>query len=79
MEASSLVDLNRQDLCSDASNQMTSLASSGFKTEEDHLNIKIVDSPVCYNASILLLRGNMLLDTNKLRFHPIGMATLKRA
>ena len=26
----------------DSSNRMTSLADSGFKTEEDHLNMKIV-------------------------------------
>ena len=26
----------------DSSNQMTSIAGSGFKTEEDHLNTKIV-------------------------------------
>ena len=33
---------NHQDLGSDFSNQMTLLAGSVFKMEEDHLNIKIV-------------------------------------
>ena len=34
--------MNCQDLFTDSSYQMTSLAGSGFKIEEDQLNIKIV-------------------------------------
>ena len=42
-----------------SSNQMASLGGSGFKTEEDHLNIKGVDSSVCYYARALLICGNV--------------------
>ena len=37
----------------DSSNRMISLAGSGFKTEEDHLNIELFIS-VCFNANIYL-------------------------
>ena len=52
-------------------NWLMSLAGSGFKTEEEHLNIQTVDSSVCYNASTLLICGNMRLNTNIL-MHPKG-------
>ena len=50
---------------------MTSLAGSGFKMEEDHLNIKIVVRSVCYNAGTLRTCGNMWLNKNKLKIHPL--------
>ena len=43
----------------DSSNQMMSLAGSGFKMEEDQPKIEIVDSSGCYNASTLLIFVNM--------------------
>ena len=46
-----LVYLNCQNLCSDNSNWMTPLAGSGFKMEEDHLNIKIFVNSVFFIMS----------------------------
>ena len=31
-----------------------------------------------YNASTLLINGNMWLDTNQLKMHPTGMPTFKK-
>ena len=61
-----------------SSNWMISLAGSGFKTEEDHLNILIVDSSVCYNVSPLPICGNVWFDTNLLKMHPNGVPTVKK-
>ena len=39
-----------------------------------------VAAPICHNATTpLIIYGNMYLDGNKLKIHPIGMATLKKA
>ena len=46
--------------------------------EEDHQNIYIVDNSVCFNAYKLLLSRNMWYNTNVLKIHPNGMATLKK-
>ena len=47
-----------------------------LKSKPDHLNIEIVDSSVCYNASTLLMCGNMWLDTNILKMHTKGCANI---
>ena len=60
-----MVDLNCQNLCSDSSNQMTSLAGSGFKTEEDHLNMKIVTALSLLMPKNHLVNGNMCHENNK--------------
>ena len=70
-------------MVTNSSNQMISgclilLAGSGFNTEEDHLNIKIIDSSVCYNATTLLICGNMVLDINILKMHPKAVPNLKK-
>ena len=44
------------------SNWMTSLARSGFKMEEDHLNIKIVTAPVLHSQSSLKEISKFLLN-----------------
>ena len=46
--------------------------------EEEHLNIKIVDSSVCYNSYTLLRNGNMWNKTNVLKKLPKEMATFKK-
>ena len=46
--------------------------------EEDHLNILIVDSSVCYNARALLICGNMWLFTNIPKMHPKVLPTIKK-
>ena len=35
-------------------------------------------SSVFYNASTLLINGNMWLDTNKVKMHPTGGANLQK-
>ena len=62
----------------DFSNRMMSLAGSGFKMEVDHLNILIVDSSVCFNASTLLNCGNVSLDTNILKVHAKRVPTFEK-
>ena len=57
---------------------MMTRAGSGFKKEEDHLNIYLVYSSVCYNAGTLLICGNMLLDKNILKKHPKEVLTLQK-
>ena len=49
-----------------------------LKTEEEHQNIKTVDSSVCYNAYTLLKNWNMWYETNILKIHLKGMATFKK-
>ena len=60
-----MVDLNSQDLWSDSSNQMTSMAGPGFKEEEDHLNIKTVTGLVFITAAhkqtVVVMRSRALL------------------
>ena len=52
------------------------LAGSGYKTEEEHQNIrKLTALVVCNTSTSLMIYGNMHLDYNKLKIHPIGMAT----
>ena len=46
--------------------------------EEDHQNITIVDSSVCFNAYALLKSGNMWCDTHIVKIHPNGMAMFKK-
>ena len=46
--------------------------------EDDHQNIKIVNSTVCYNAYKLPKSENMWYDTNILKIHTNGMETLKK-
>ena len=73
-----LVHLNRQDICSDSSNQMKLLAVSGLKTEEEDLKIEIFVALMICNASTLpsyLEMCNLII--NKLKIHPIRMATKK--
>ena len=60
---------------------MTSLVGSGFMTEEDHLNIKIVTAllfimPAHYMDTHIY--GNMYHETNKLKIHANGIATVKK-
>ena len=50
LKLAQLVNLNRQDLRSYSSNQMTSQAGPGFKMDEDQLHIKIVAVPILCNA-----------------------------
>ena len=65
--------------CQDVpSSWMTSLAGSVFKTEEDQMKIWKVAAFVCYNANTSPYIGNMCFDSNKLKIHPFGMATLKK-
>ena len=49
---------------------MALLAGTGFKIEEDHLHTWNLCSSVCYNASTLLICGNMWLDTSILKMNP---------
>ena len=51
------------------------LAGSVHKMEGDHLKILKVIALIYYNAGTLFLNGFMRLETNKLKIHPIGMAT----
>ena len=53
----------------DSSNWMTSQARSGVKMEVGHLNPPCFSS-VCCNVSLLLISGNVWLDTNILKVHP---------
>ena len=73
-----LFDLNSQDLCSDSSNRMTSLAGSGFKTEEDHMNIKIVTALLFIMHAHYLVIWKYVSQKQKLKIHPIEMATFKK-
>ena len=61
----------------DSSNQMTSLAGSGFKGEEDHLNIKILTALLFIMSAHYLVTWKYVSQSNKLEIHPIGMAALK--
>ena len=50
------------------------------KTEGYHPNIeKLAALFVVMPAYNLVIYGNMCLETNKLKVHPIGMATLKKS
>ena len=51
--------------------------SEEWKIEEDHQNIKIVDSSVFYNAYTLIVSVNIWYNTNMLKIHHNGMATFK--
>ena len=55
------------------------LAGSGHQTVEDHLNIEKLTALIVYNTNTSLINGNMCLEYNKLKIHPIGMATLKKS
>ena len=66
-----MVDQNCQDLCSDSSNWMTSLAGSGFKTEEDHLNLKTVTALLFIIPAHCLVIWKYDSQKNKLKIHPI--------
>ena len=57
---------------------MTSLAVSGFKTEEDHLNIKMVTALLLIMPAHTHLYENMCHEKNELKIHPVGMATFKK-
>ena len=61
---------------------MTSLARSGFKTEEEHQNIRtfqIVAVPIASNARTQLsFFGNVYHDNNILKIHPIWIETFKK-
>ena len=63
----------------DSYNRMMSLAGSGFKMEEDHLNIKIVKAllfimPAHYFNYIEICVTKMV----NLRFIPLGLQPLKK-
>ena len=74
-----LVHLNCQDMCYDSSNWMMLLAGSGLKMEVKQLKIEIVTALLICNASTLLCCLEMCkLIINKLKMHPIGMATFKK-
>ena len=52
------------------------MIGSGFKTEEDHLNIKIDEALfVKMPAHYLYVDIYLMLNTNTLEIHPIGLAT----
>ena len=70
--------LNCQDMCSDSSNQMKSLAGSVFKTEEDHLKIWKLQFFLVLMPTHYLIYGNLCLEINKLKIQPTGMATFKK-
>ena len=57
---------------------MTSLAGSGLKMEEDHLNLKMVTVLLFTCLNITYLNGNMCHENNTLKIYPIGMATFKK-
>ena len=69
---------NHPDLCSDSSNRMTSLAGSRFKTEEEHLNIKMVTALLFLMPAHYLFKWKYVHENNELKIQPIGMATLKK-
>ena len=47
-----------------------------WQTEEEHQNVKNVDSSVC-NAYTSLRNGNMWYETNLLKIHPKEMAAFE--
>ena len=47
-------------------------------TEEEHKNMKFVDSSFWYDAYTLFISGNMWYETNILQIHSNEMATLKK-
>ena len=62
----------------DSSNRMTSLAGLGFKTEEDHLNIKIVTALLfIMPAHYLIIWTYVSQKQKKLKIHSVGTTTLK--
>ena len=74
-----LVDSNHQDIALTLLTGFKLQLDHNCQTEEEHLHIKIVTALLLYNDCTLLnMMEICVTNSNKLKIHPSGMATLKK-